>query len=328
MLSVPDLLDGAVTGARLASHTGVAVGLLLVLALARAERVPGPGRRSAVPADGRGAAGVAAAAGRGSGMRRWLGGLLAVLAAAALNLLLAAPASAHTVLVGSDPADGSRLAQSPASVTLRFNEQVGLDLGYLRVVGLERAAGRQRPAGTSRRGGQLGEGEAAVRAGRRQLPGQLPGDLGRLASGGRQHPVRGGQRPAGRRWRRVRLGTGRPGGLDRTGNQPLAQLRRRGGGRRQLAGLLAVAGGSAAPGDPPAGLVAAGGRPGWVRSGSMLLQGPYAAGTGSARWSGRDCWTPPCMATPASCCRCGCCCWACWAWYSPCSAAPGRAEAR
>ena len=57
--------------------------------------------------------------------------MLAVLAG---NLLLAAPASAHTVLVASDPADGSRLAQSPAVVKLRFNEQVGLELGYLRVV--------------------------------------------------------------------------------------------------------------------------------------------------------------------------------------------------
>ncbi|HST47624.1 zf-HC2 domain-containing protein [Jatrophihabitans sp.] len=51
MLSVPDLLDGAVTAARLASHAGVALGLLLVIALARAERVPGP-RRPAVPAGG------------------------------------------------------------------------------------------------------------------------------------------------------------------------------------------------------------------------------------------------------------------------------------
>jgi predicted anti-sigma-YlaC factor YlaD len=44
VLSIPDLMDGAVTGARLASHTGVALGLLLVAALARAERLPGPGR--------------------------------------------------------------------------------------------------------------------------------------------------------------------------------------------------------------------------------------------------------------------------------------------
>ncbi|HEV2887863.1 MAG TPA: copper resistance CopC family protein, partial [Jatrophihabitans sp.] len=67
-------------------------------------------------------------------MRRWLRVLLAVLAGAVLSVLLASPASAHTVLVGSDPADGGRLAQSPAAVTLRFNEQVGLQLGYLRVV--------------------------------------------------------------------------------------------------------------------------------------------------------------------------------------------------
>ncbi|MDQ1721236.1 MAG: copper transport protein, partial [Pseudonocardiales bacterium] len=67
-------------------------------------------------------------------MRRWLRALLTVLAAVVLSLLLAAPASAHAVLVGSDPADGSRLAQAPAAVTLRFDEQVGLQLGYLRVV--------------------------------------------------------------------------------------------------------------------------------------------------------------------------------------------------
>lgn len=51
VLSVPDLLDGAVTGARLASHAGVLLGLVLVTALARAERVPGPGR-PAVRSDG------------------------------------------------------------------------------------------------------------------------------------------------------------------------------------------------------------------------------------------------------------------------------------
>ncbi|MBV9823985.1 MAG: hypothetical protein JO144_17280 [Actinobacteria bacterium] len=51
VLSVPDLLDGAVTGARLASHAGVVLGLVLVAALARAERMPGPGR-PAVPAGG------------------------------------------------------------------------------------------------------------------------------------------------------------------------------------------------------------------------------------------------------------------------------------
>lgn len=77
-------------------------------------------------------------------MRRWAGRLLAVLAGVLLALLPAGPASAHTVLVGSDPADGSRLASSPASVTLRFNEQVGLELGYLRVVD---SAGRRVDSG-------------------------------------------------------------------------------------------------------------------------------------------------------------------------------------
>ncbi|HET6210897.1 MAG TPA: copper resistance protein CopC [Jatrophihabitans sp.] len=59
---------------------------------------------------------------------------LALGGVAAALLLFAAPAGAHAVLVGSDPADGSRLASAPAAVTLRFDEPVGLDLGYLRVV--------------------------------------------------------------------------------------------------------------------------------------------------------------------------------------------------
>jgi predicted anti-sigma-YlaC factor YlaD len=42
-LSVPDLLAGAVEAARLASHLGVLAGLVLVYALSRSERVPGPG---------------------------------------------------------------------------------------------------------------------------------------------------------------------------------------------------------------------------------------------------------------------------------------------
>lgn len=60
--------------------------------------------------------------------------VLALAGFGALLLGLAAPAGAHAVVVGSDPADGSRLAKSPASVTIRFDEPVGIDLGYLRVV--------------------------------------------------------------------------------------------------------------------------------------------------------------------------------------------------
>jgi len=89
--------------------------------------------------------------------KRWPLGLLAVLAVAVLNLLLAAPASAHAVLVSSNPADGSRLAQAPTTVTLRFNEQVGLDLGYLRVVD---SAGRRVDNGQPSHPGGVGSSVA------------------------------------------------------------------------------------------------------------------------------------------------------------------------
>jgi len=96
-------------------------------------------------------------------MRRWAGLLLAVLAGVLLALLPAGPASAHTVLVGSDPADGSRLTSSPASVTLRFNEQVGLELGYLRVVD---SSGRRVDSGpASHPGGDGSKVSVALQAG-------------------------------------------------------------------------------------------------------------------------------------------------------------------
>ncbi|UQX87658.1 copper resistance protein CopC/CopD [Jatrophihabitans telluris] len=79
---------------------------------------------------------------------------LAVLAAALLALLVLAPAaSAHAVVVGSDPTDGQRLASPPAKVTIRFDEAVGLSLGYLRVVD---AAGRRVDAGTVTHPGGVG----------------------------------------------------------------------------------------------------------------------------------------------------------------------------
>jgi copper transport protein len=69
-----------------------------------------------------------------SALRRFGAGLLGLAAVAIAMLLLAAPASAHAVVVASNPPDGARLAHSPASVRIRFDEPVGLDLGYLRVV--------------------------------------------------------------------------------------------------------------------------------------------------------------------------------------------------
>jgi copper transport protein len=71
-----------------------------------------------------------------------------------LVLLLAAPqASAHAVVVGSDPADGARLAKAPAVVTIRFDEAVGLNLGYLRVVD---SAGRRVDTGNASHPGGVG----------------------------------------------------------------------------------------------------------------------------------------------------------------------------
>lgn len=55
VLSVSDLRAGAVTGARLSSHAGVVLAVLLIAVLARAERLPRPGRAVARP-DGHGAA--------------------------------------------------------------------------------------------------------------------------------------------------------------------------------------------------------------------------------------------------------------------------------
>jgi copper transport protein len=49
-------------------------------------------------------------------------------------LLFAGSASAHATLVASSPTDGARLSTAPSSVTLTFDEQVGIGgLGYLHV---------------------------------------------------------------------------------------------------------------------------------------------------------------------------------------------------
>lgn len=78
---------------------------------------------------------------------RWFARLVLLGLGLGIGLLGWAPAaSAHAVVVGSDPVDGSRLAKSPTSVTIHFDEPVGLDLGYLRVVD---AAGRRVDAGSA-----------------------------------------------------------------------------------------------------------------------------------------------------------------------------------
>lgn len=67
---------------------------------------------------------------------RWrsLAQLFAVLVAVAAGVLLpATPASAHTALVSTNPANGSVLAAAPDQVSLTFNEPVRLASGGLRV---------------------------------------------------------------------------------------------------------------------------------------------------------------------------------------------------
>jgi copper transport protein len=66
---------------------------------------------------------------------RRLAVILVMLAGWALaGLVTAAPAQAHAQLLGSDPAEGARLPTTPARVTLTFSEGVGLQVGYLHVV--------------------------------------------------------------------------------------------------------------------------------------------------------------------------------------------------
>lgn len=73
-----------------------------------------------------------------SALRRPLAaaGLLTVLLGAVLGLLLAvaAPASAHAALTGSDPQDGAVVATAPTQVTLTFSEQVALGSDSIRVL--------------------------------------------------------------------------------------------------------------------------------------------------------------------------------------------------
>jgi copper transport protein len=65
--------------------------------------------------------------------RRRAGGAAAALAAAAA--LCAPPlASAHAILVGSSPADGSRLGGSPSEIRLRFNEAVSPRFRSVRLI--------------------------------------------------------------------------------------------------------------------------------------------------------------------------------------------------
>lgn len=79
---------------------------------------------------------MAALFGSGSSRRGLFGTLLAVFVAALLTVT-AAPAAAHSVLMGSAPADGAELAEGPERVTLTFNEPLQEAYAVLVVVGPE-----------------------------------------------------------------------------------------------------------------------------------------------------------------------------------------------
>ncbi|MFE2752455.1 copper resistance protein CopC [Actinosynnema sp. NPDC059335] len=72
-------------------------------------------------------------------MRRVVSLLLTGLLAGGLALATAAPASAHNVLISSDPKDGSSLETGPATVTLTFDQpvQAGEKFNTITVTGPE-----------------------------------------------------------------------------------------------------------------------------------------------------------------------------------------------
>jgi methionine-rich copper-binding protein CopC len=69
-------------------------------------------------------------------MTRALLRLVAATVTVCVALLLGAgPASAHTRLQSSDPADGSNIGSAPESVSLQFNEDIQAEFATLSVVG-------------------------------------------------------------------------------------------------------------------------------------------------------------------------------------------------
>ncbi|MFL6127742.1 MAG: FixH family protein [Mycobacteriales bacterium] len=78
--------------------------------------------------------------------------LLALLAGwAVLAVAGAAPALAHATVVGTDPADGSRLDAAPAKVSVTFSEDVSVRAGFVKVVDANgEQVSRGEPTGSGR----------------------------------------------------------------------------------------------------------------------------------------------------------------------------------
>jgi copper transport protein len=67
--------------------------------------------------------------------RRLFAVLLALSALLGTGLVFAAAASAHATIVATDPSNGSRLTAAPATISMTFDESVGLGaVGYLHVI--------------------------------------------------------------------------------------------------------------------------------------------------------------------------------------------------
>ena len=173
--AVSDAVAGDLRAGRLATHLLVAAGLALLVTVARAHpllpavppadgSVPRHRPPGAAPdRPGRGAgAGRTGATGLGKGRiggvsltlapARRSAALLALLAGwAVLAVAGAAPALAHATVVSTDPADGSRLEAAPAKVSITFSEDVAVNSGFLKVVDADgEQVSQGEPAGTGR----------------------------------------------------------------------------------------------------------------------------------------------------------------------------------
>ncbi|GAA4583800.1 hypothetical protein GCM10023194_22030 [Planotetraspora phitsanulokensis] len=74
------------------------------------------------------------------------------LVACAATLLIATPARAHNVLIGSDPRQGAVLATMPGKVTLTFDQAVRRDFARIAVTGPDGARYEQGDVGVSGNG--------------------------------------------------------------------------------------------------------------------------------------------------------------------------------
>jgi copper transport protein len=210
-------------------------------------------------------------------VRRTVGVLLVLLGGWLLTgVVLAGPASAHASLVSTDPGEGGRVAEAPATVTLEFSEGVSLGAGYARVLAAD--------------GARVDAGDAAVDGSTLTIP--LRADLpegGYLVTyrvvSADSHPIQGAYSFAVGNGKLVPTGTA---GEDSTDPGVAAAL--------PVFRWLGFAGLALAVGVPVLALVCWPG--GWASerlrrlarwgavalavsaAASFLLQGPYAAGAG------------------------------------------------